>query len=366
DAPVYFIAVCSDASLGERHAIDSIYVDAGDDLLQAIQNEQGEMRRSLADLTALHGEHEELIRGLREQLRQSDEALSAQRAAYEGQLLAGAEELREHQRQLQEKAEQSERNLRRLAELEAQLEEHRGQIAERDRLLQERELLVSDYERRLEDQARESGEREQALEAQLDVHRQQLAEQGRQLQEKGRQLSDYERRLDEQARESGRRELELNAQLEEHRRLLAEQGRELEEKERQLADRLRELGELQTEMATGLSQLGEYRLQVQAQKEQLCALVADRAGEAAPAPAAEGSASAHESSALSEAALLREIEERLRERDPYLRAKDLQVAEVEQLFHRSMADLGRSGSYRIGRFLTWPLRAARNFFAGVR
>ena len=77
-SPLYFIAVCSDSPLKEQQIINSIYIDVDDDLLKSSETERIKV-----------------IKELEHQIHQSEEALTAQRAAYEEQLL----EMKEQQLQ---------------------------------------------------------------------------------------------------------------------------------------------------------------------------------------------------------------------------------------------------------------------------
>jgi hypothetical protein len=58
---------------------------------------------------------------------------------------------------------------------------------------------------------------------------------------------------------------------------------------------------------------------------------------------------------LNEQVLLLEIQRQLAERDPCLRAKDIQLQEMEERLRMYT----QSGSYRLGRTLTWPLRSIK-------
>lgn len=61
---------------------------------------------------------------------------------------------------------------------------------------------------------------------------------------------------------------------------------------------------------------------------------------------------------LDERVLLLEIQRQLTERDHYLRAKDIQLQEMEERICMYV----QSGSYRLGRTLTWPLRSIKKLF----
>lgn len=233
-APLYFIAICSNDSLGDRHAVDSVYIDGADDLLM---------------MTAT--ERREIIASMESRIQQGEEAAAAQRATLEEQINQLAEEL-----------------------------------------------------------ARERAQHE----AQLNLEREQLLAKDRQLQEAGLRLR-------------------ATQQL-------------LHEKEQEL-----ELSELK---------IGEYSLQMRTKDQLLQSLEIPR-----PADGLELRQQfarfelALEPKSFDEATLLQEIERQLGEREPALRAKDLQLEEMEQrmrTYNQAFEKFEKSVSYRLGRFLTWPLR----------
>lgn len=97
-SPLYFIAVCSDQPLTGKPRIDSVFIDAADDLYREREAEKYELLQSLENQTR----QSEAAR----QVNQLTEDLARLRATFEGQLELEREQSFARERQLHETAQQ--------------------------------------------------------------------------------------------------------------------------------------------------------------------------------------------------------------------------------------------------------------------
>lgn len=223
-------------------------------------------------------------------------------------------------RELAAKGEQAE-------ELARSLATHQGWVRERDGQLKERD------------------ERLQELARSLATHQELVRERDEQLLEHRRRLDELERAAVESARRADEYEKQLRVLRE---RKGAEQARQLAELEAEAREAV-----LRAEEAEQKLRLKELHL---AEAGQGLREKERRLGEA------EERLRGAEQRLRTQASQLAEAERRLRERDA--RAAELEEqlrasGERLQAYAREVSEFGQSGSYRLGRALTWPFRKAR-------
>jgi hypothetical protein len=226
-------------------------------------------------------------------------------------------------------------------ERDEQLREHQRRMVELEHTAQENGRQAAEYRQRLSElqqAVEESGRR-------ADEYRQRLSEFERTAQENRRQAGEYQRRLADlqhTADENARRADEYERQL---RVLHEREGLERQQMTEQEA-RARE-AELRAEEAEQKLRLQEMRFaevgqSLRAKERQLAE--------------AEERLRGVELRMGAQASQLTEAERQRRE-------SDARVAELEErlgAYARQVSEFAQSGSYRLGRALTWPLRKAKH------
>jgi hypothetical protein len=174
------------------------------------------------------------------------------------------------------------------------------------------------------------------------------------------QRATYEAQINQLAQELARVRAQHETQLNLEREQLLAKDRQLQEAVQQLRNAQQLLHEKEQELEASDIKIGEYLLQMQEKDLLLESLNISRQAEGLQLqPQFAASQLAPQPESFDEAALLQDIQRQLGERESYLRAKDLQLEEMEQrlqMCHHVVENFGKSSSYRLGRFLTWPLR----------
>ncbi|MGB7923691.1 MAG: methyltransferase domain-containing protein [Pyrinomonadaceae bacterium] len=170
----------------------------------------------------------------------------------------------------------------------------------------------------------------------------------------------FETRIDHLTGELARAQTQYEAQLNLEREQSFAKDRRLEEATRRLRDSQQSLHEKEQELALSELKIEEYSLQMRL-KDQLPELL-EHPQQAEGLELRQQFAKfqlALEPKSFDDATLLQDIERQLNEREPSLRAKDLQLEEMEQrmrTYNQAFEKFEKSSFYRLGRILTWPLR----------
>ena len=182
-APVYFVAICSDAVLPERPTISSLYVDAKDDLLKQFEVEKlglfEELQKTRDAASEREQSFEAQIEGIKEELsraragyggqieRMTDE-LSGARKGYEDQIekLLGelAEARARYEKQIQTQAEE-------LTQARVKYEEQFKDHFEELSLAREQ---IAEYQAQISRQAEELSQARAGYEAQIESLKEEL------------------------------------------------------------------------------------------------------------------------------------------------------------------------------------------------
>ncbi|MGI9106618.1 MAG: glycosyltransferase [Pyrinomonadaceae bacterium] len=218
-----------------------------------------------------------------------------------------------------------ERNLQ-IADLSRQLEEVKRQITETDTQIHERNLQIADLLRQLKEVKRQITEKD----TQIHERNLQIADLLRQLEEVKRQITETDTQIHErnlQIIASAQQSHEADEQRTALRQTIQEMSQQLRSMEQHL-----QLKERQLQFKTQQLQSKEHQEQDQIRQ------LADKSQQ------------------------LKEKDLHIHELSRYLQGKIVELEEKEhliQVFTQAFADFGHSGSYRLGRALSWPLRALK-------
>ena len=262
----------------------------------------------------------------------------------EDELLKLRDELEQHQRQLQE--------------LGQSLREHQAWVQERDRQLQQATHSLQEHAQRLSEK-----------DEHLHRSQQELQSSERRLQEQQRLLDDKEQKLkreveqvatltSERERQEARLK-ELQQRLQEKDSQVAETQQHIREKDLQVAKARQHIREKDSQVTEAQQYIREKDLQVEEAAQQLRLkdlriaeleqVIRDK--DSAPAPVL-----------VAAAGLPEQPTARVRELEEQVLVQEARIAEMAQQL-RAYAELadefGHSGSYRLGRAMTWPVRAAK-------
>ena len=226
---------------------------------------------------------------------------------------AARQELAAKEQQLAAKEQQAE-------ELARSLATHQEWVRERDEQLRERDEQLQELTRSLATHQRWVSERDE----QLVEHRRRLDELERAALENGRRADEYEKQLRGLRERKGAENARQTAELEAKAREAELRAEEAEQKLRLQELRAAEAGQTLREKER---RLGEVEERFRGAEQRLRA----------------------------QASQLAEAEGRLRERD----ARAAELEERLRAYEQQVSEFGQSGSYRLGRALTWPFRKAR-------
>lgn len=281
---------------------------------------------------------------LERQIHESAEALAAQHANYESQLAQMRDELS------RERAEHEAQSRQRLEQLQAQQQLLETNTRDLTAQLDEAEA----NKQQLEDQIRDSAE---ALAAQRAVYESQLAEM---TGASSRMSAEYEAQCVKlelsqlKIEEYANQRLERNQSLVTRERNLLGIESRLEMARPIVGDLLRVepdvfdervlLIEIQQQLTEKEQYLRAKDLELQETEQQIVA---------------------SEQHSRANDLQFEEMEEQIAEKERQLRLKDRQSQEIEEKLRgyiQAVDDFGRSGSYRVGRALSWPFRQVRKLF----
>ncbi|HEY0079835.1 MAG TPA: glycosyltransferase [Pyrinomonadaceae bacterium] len=282
-------------------------------------------------LSPLRQEKQDIEERLRERDTQIHEK-NLQLASFGQQLQSVEEKLRERDTQIHEK------NLQLIA-LTRQVEQRDGEIHGKN-------LQLIELGRQLEEINLQLRERD----TQIHEKNLQLAAIGQQLQDREQQASQqlqnldesYRRRMEEVEQESERRIEKLGSELQARDRELEEVREHLRLKEQQSEFNLHQLRLRERQVQFRIQQFQHKELQEQ----QTAQHVRNLEAQLTQRDAHIGELTRH----------VNELTHQLRERLLELEGKNITI----QSYEKTVEDFGKSGSYRLGRALSWPLRALRD------
>jgi ubiquinone/menaquinone biosynthesis C-methylase UbiE len=131
-APIYFIAICSNKPLSERHAIDSVYIDEVDDLFKLYETHRAELTEFVETQT-----------------QQAEAAAAAQWATFEAQINQLTQEMArvraQYEAQLNLEREQLFAKDRQLQETDQRLRQSQQLVREKEQELELSELKIGEY-----------------------------------------------------------------------------------------------------------------------------------------------------------------------------------------------------------------------------
>ena len=321
-SPLYFVSVCSDEPAICATSSASVYIDAADDLMEKA-NVQADARTNAELISQRTAYEAELVRV---------------RAHYEAQIKQQTDEFAQAQSlSADQLAQLTDEKKKTQADYEVQVRQLTDQFSE----------TRSALEKRLAESARESSESqamyEEKLERQSSENQSQIAQLSQQIEEITLQtkkqdalLSDSNVQLQEKSREVKERSREAELRTRE----VEQRTREVKERTREVELRTREVRERTREVELRTREVEEKQRQTEEQARQLEALTQE----------------------LEQKDLkLQFAGWQLREVDQRVQAKRRELANLQEIFQATLDDFSNSGSYRLGRALTSPLRAVKKY-----
>ncbi|MGA9996517.1 MAG: glycoside hydrolase family 99-like domain-containing protein [Pyrinomonadaceae bacterium] len=312
------------------------------------------------ELQTLRYSAKELITA-RQEKQTFEEQLRATHAQLQGvqpQVAALTQQLQEREAQLQEREAQSQEQSAQLSALTKHLDDLHRQATEREARLQEHEAQLADLTRRLQES--EAGVKVRDVQIQEDAL--QIASLNRELKESEQQANEKEqhinekelqlRRLLQQANEQELQRAQLSQQLEELKRQAREQETLVREAKLQLQASNHEIKEQEQKLLEQTQQLLEQTQQQLEQTQQLRELKQELQYKDRQLQLTGQQLQAQEQGILDLGVMLEGKEMQVRDLSLKLHEQERWL----EVYKATTEEFSNSGSYRLGRALTWPLR----------
>ncbi|HEX7177605.1 MAG TPA: glycosyltransferase [Pyrinomonadaceae bacterium] len=342
---------------------------SGEQAASAAQREKQGLEAQLRERdTQIHEKNLQLT-SLAQQLQERDSQINEKslRLAEHTQRLEGESEsqLRERDTQIHERNLQiatliqqvrgrdeqiHEKNLA-LAELSRQVGEASRQAGERDTQIHEKNLQLTSLAQQLQERDTQINEKN----LQLQAVRLQVEEKDRQLQQSLQQLEEMNRQADEKVALLGEKDQQLKAidqRLQRHLVQLHEAKRQRQANEQALQESGQQIQQLSLQLQQQGRKLRSINEQLQLKERQLQFKIQQL--QAREQSEQEKCQQLRDKDLISSQAQHRisEVERQLQERLLELEGKERTI----QAYARVVEDFGNSGSYRLGRAISWPLR----------
>jgi ubiquinone/menaquinone biosynthesis C-methylase UbiE/septal ring factor EnvC (AmiA/AmiB activator) len=270
EAPIYFIALCSDEVTNVQPAIDSIYIDKPDDLFKENQVALAEFQSQLHQTKALLSQYQSQLHQTEVILMQCQSQLQHTEAVLEqsqSQLQHTEAVLEQSQSQLHETQTELEQSQSQLQHTEAVLKQSQSQLHETQAELEQSQSQLHETQVVLEG----SQSQLQHTEAVLEQSQFQLHETQAELEQSQSQLHETQTVLEQsqsQLHESHTVLEQSQSQLHESHTVLEQSQFQLHETQTELEQSQSQLHETQTELEQSQSQLHEIQAALQQSQSQ--------------------------------------------------------------------------------------------------
>ncbi len=271
EAPIYFIALCSDEVTNVQPAIDSIYIDKPDDLFKENQVALAEFQSQLHQTKALLSQYQS-------QLHQTEVILMQ----CQSQLQHTESVLEQSQSQLQHTESVLEQSQSQLHQTQTELEQSQYQLQHTEKLLENSQSQLHDTQAELELSQSQLDETQVVLEGSqsqlqhtesvLEQSQFQLRDTQAELEQSQSQLRDTQAELEQSQSQIQHTEAVLEqsqSQLHETQTVLEQSQSQLHETQTELEQSQSQLHETQTELEQSQSQLHETQTELEQSQSQL-------------------------------------------------------------------------------------------------